>query len=1055
DTTSPGETDGLPPVEVVAPRGGELWPLSRDGEPSARDIVWTMSDDVRVCGVEVDLLHSEDGGQTFPSSLRLESFGSGAGCFEPGEATTRLTYPIPTVRPLGGAGSLYKVRITVTDHAGNSTTAESDRPFYLVEPNNDSVETLVLWHPDRMEDFGKPTTALATALANLADHPAVQGRLVDLGLSDELRALYEAWDAASADDGAAPGNALLFAEGGLRDYLHDEWLASFPAVESIVLVGGDRLIPFARLPDGTAAATVEVSEEAYPSDPVIDSDVDLTPDGTRVGRALAEDHYLSDDPLATRGRLRPNDLDDTIFLPDLGIGRLVETPDEIIASIAAFISSDGVVDLAQRANPVFVSAYDFLVDAGTRIEARWQTVLGDGATEALIGQTWTSSDLTASLCLPDGYGVVSLNGHATHHQVGHPSAGGPYVIDGTPTTDLVGCDLTGSLVYAIGCHSGLSVSDDTVEREHDHPFDMPQAMLGSGALAFLGNTGYGWGLRHGVGYSERLVELFTQELAAGGVEIGEAVRRTKTRYYLESPYFDPYDEKVSMQWTLYGFPMLRLRTGSVDERNAARPFEAPPPRPESVPRVQQLGPVTVERRVVGKTVVDGVEVVPPAHLSREPRSFDFRGDRVYKVFNAAGVEVGPFDAPCDRSKPDPDPDDGIPQGCYRTLNGLASGQDIHSGATDRPLQPLLISDVGLSGTRFHGFLWLGGTYVEQRHWVPLFAELQSNVDGGFSDRGALPSNSKGNGRGRIRHGGVLGDECSPSDLDRTSLVLEAGEVLRDADDEFSIERHYQTIDTELFYYNNSDDPAQNCDVTGPQVIAEHAESGSTITWRVRPHPDAVDPIWRVVVVWTDNAVDANGRGRWRPLELAETGGVFEGSIDGSRATPLTYFVQAVDERGNVSVVSADDPGAASGVTHDLPKLVEVDRTAGESDLGVTLDASPDPLPALTTLSLVVEVTNHGPDAARGVSATIELPESLHRVGFGGSGWNCTLDVAPVQCSYGGSLAVGATAPIYVFGMVRSRESIDFGASVQSRSVDRVPENDRASLSVGGVPASVR
>ncbi|MEM8934024.1 MAG: C25 family cysteine peptidase, partial [Acidobacteriota bacterium] len=717
-----------------------------------------MSDDIRICAVDLDLVFSNNGGQHFDGRIDLASFGAGGACHHPGEQTTSFTYLLPETPPSGQAGSLYKVEVTVTDHAGNATTAESERPFYIVEPNNDSIETLILWHPDRMRDLGMATDDLAVALANLADHPTVQGRVVDLGLSEALGELYSRWDADEVDTAA-----LLFGSQGLRDYLHDEWLARFPAVEHLILVGDDRLIPFARLPDGTAAAAVPVSEEVYPSDPAIDPDVDLTADGTAAGAALAANHYLSDDPLATRGTIRPNDLDDTIFLPDLGVGRLVETPAEIIASIAGFISSEGVVDLTRRSRPVFVSAYDFLVDGGTRIEQRWQSVLGDGATEALIGQTWTSSDLTTGLCGADRFGVVSLNGHATHHQLGHPSAGGPYVIEGTPIADLAGCDLAGSLVYAVGCHSGLSVADDTARSEHDHPRDMPQAMLDAGALAFLGNTGYGWGLHHGVGYSERLVELFTQELAAGGgIEIGEAVRRAKTRYFLESPYFDTFDEKVSMQWTLYGFPMLRLRTG-VSEAGAMRPFADPPPTSAAVPYRQQLGPVTVERRVVGKTVVDGVEVMPPAHLSREPRSFDFRGDRVYKVFDAAGREVGPFGASpdhCDRSKPDPDPNDGIPQGCYRTLNGLANGQDVHSGATDRPLQPLLISDVGLSGTRYHGFLWLGGTYVEQRDWVPLFGELQSNVDGGFSDRGALPSNSKGNGRGRIRHGGALGDLCA-------------------------------------------------------------------------------------------------------------------------------------------------------------------------------------------------------------------------------------------------------------------------------------------------------
>ncbi|MEM8932216.1 MAG: DUF11 domain-containing protein, partial [Acidobacteriota bacterium] len=344
-----------------------------------------------------------------------------------------------------------------------------------------------------------------------------------------------------------------------------------------------------------------------------------------------------------------------------------------------------------------------------------------------------------------------------------------------------------------------------------------------------------------------------------------------------------------------------------------------------------------------------------------------------------------------------------------------------------------------------------------RDWVPLFGELQSNVDGGFSDRGALPSNSKGNGRGRIRHGGALGDLCAPSDLDRTSLVLEAGEVLRDTNGAFSIERHYETIDTEIFYYNNADDPAQNCDIAGPRVIAEHTVSGSRVAWTVRADADEVDPIWRVVVVWTDNTVDAEGRGRWQPLELVSTDGIFEGSVDAFGSTRLTYFVQAVDVRGNVSMgsvsnsVAAGDPGPASGVVHELPELVEVDLAQGEADLAITLDATPDPVPGLTTLTMSVEVFNRGPDVAGGVLVSIALPDVLADVGVSGEGWSCS-DASPVWRCTRSALDDGAIASIRVFGTVPHEGSIELAATVQATSHDPMPGNDAASRAIPVVDA---
>ncbi|MEM8930056.1 MAG: hypothetical protein AAGE94_02710, partial [Acidobacteriota bacterium] len=403
--------------------------------------------------------------------------------------------------------------MTVTDHADNSTVAESDRPFYIVEPNNDSIRTLILWHSERMDALyptepdtqeRSPTELLGDALANLAAHPSVQGRIVDLALSDPLDALYDMWDAEAID-----ANTLLFGSGGLRDYIHDEWLATHQAVEHLIVVGDDRVIPFARLADRTAI----VSENTYPTataDLPTETDVDLTADGTPAGEVLATNRYLSDDPLATRGTLAVLQLDDTVFLPDLGIGRLVETPDEIVASIATFISSEGVIDLSTKpSRKVAISAYDFLVDSGNKIRERWESVLDVDLSQELIGQSWSSADLQSELCTEEAYGVLSLNGHATHYEVGHPSADGPFVIEGTSTDDLAGCDLTGSLVYAVGCHSGLPVPDDSVRADKDNTLDLPQAMLRAKALAYLGNTGYGWGLKHGVGYSERLVQRFT------------------------------------------------------------------------------------------------------------------------------------------------------------------------------------------------------------------------------------------------------------------------------------------------------------------------------------------------------------------------------------------------------------------------------------------------------------------------------------------------------------------------------------------------------------------
>ena len=60
------------------------------------------------------------------------------------------------------------------------------------------------------------------------------------------------------------------------------------------------------------------------------------------------------------------------------------------------------------------------------------------------------------------------------------------------------------MVYAVGCHGGLPVPG-SCSTDADHSLDLPQTFLSRGVVAYVANTGYGWGLKYGIGYGERLV----------------------------------------------------------------------------------------------------------------------------------------------------------------------------------------------------------------------------------------------------------------------------------------------------------------------------------------------------------------------------------------------------------------------------------------------------------------------------------------------------------------------------------------------------------------------
>jgi hypothetical protein len=153
--------------------------------------------------------------------------------------------------------------------------------------------------------------------------------------------------------------------------------------------------------------------------------------------------------------------------------------------------------------------------------------------------------------------------------------------------------------------------------------------------------------------------------------------------------------------------------------------------------------------------------------------------------------------------------------------------------------------------------------------------------------------------------------------------------------QYSIERRYREIDLEVFYFNNTANSGQNCDREGPlipQQAAYHTLTGSTLNFAV-PASDAAG-VWRVLVVVNDNSTTV-GQGQWVPVELQDAGG---GVWTGSRvatSTRMTYVIQAVDRRGNVTWVEYQGAALpASGVPLGIPLPVMVDVAAAGSSLSI-------------------------------------------------------------------------------------------------------------------------
>lgn len=1067
--------DEAPNGAILEPNGGELWQLSLEGQtPNQELIAWAMNDNLWICRVEVRLLASSNGGPPFlpiEGNSLIGVAGDAPGCTFPGIDTTALIYDMPSTPPGGSFGLLYKIQIRLFDHAGLTTDLESEQPFSIFEDVPNNVRTLILHHSARLEaeaDLGGNQPGLAfdelhRKLRQLAAHPKVQGVVIDLANDPALNARYADWDNDRNDPDLA--NQVLFGtrlgnvdQPGLHDRLL-ELLETFSEVRYVVLVGDDRIIPMARIEDGT----VLFPESRYPDNP---DEPDLTSE-FQVGASLAADLFLSDDPLGLREPIETSDLIGTLLVPDLVIGRLVETAPEMIGTINRFLSRDGTVSLVNDGmddHRVQITGYDFLLDGAQRVRDRWNAAFGlDGADGVgiidadLVAPNWPQpapSTLRGHLCGNGGapYRIINLNGHATHYEEGVP--GGSFqVIEGLETRRIdapEACgldrplDLEGAVVYAVGCHGGLTVPGSDPDSP-DHELDLPQTLMRRGALGYVANTGYGWGLLSGVGYSERLIEVFTEEMtSADTVTFGDAVLAAKTRYWLETPRIDPYDVKTLMQWALFGLPMVSIETGI--DNGTTRSGGGIPARPTD--RIDGVGH---ERQPSGMDMLPELgkdaDILPP-FMTRAEHRFDLSAEGVYTKRDALGAALpdGPGDEGCPETGSD---------GCYYTFNGLATGE------TDLPILPYFVFDSRISATSQHGVLWMGSSFVQQTGWRPVIGELSSNGGDG-SDHGVAPktivikptANNVAPGRNtRI---------CRPSDADLlNSITVTTGEVLAAGPDdpELSIERHAESVTIEALYFNNTVNGEGNCDRQGPRLGAPpfegafHRRVGSSIEWSVPATDEA--GVWRVVVVYDATPLSARD-GAWIPIDLSrDDDGTWRGGLSTIGFERLVYVIQAVDNRGNVSwldfvateMAAAGTPDSglpSSGVPLALPLPVEVALTPGVADLAIDLVDEPDPAHVGGILTYRASVQNLGPDPASDVTVTMMLPESVFLETVDGEEWSC-MALDSIGC-HRARLEVGESAS--VVALVRApleAGMTEVSARVSTRDEDLVGENDLATV----------
>ena len=172
----------------------------------------------------------------------------------------------------------------------------------------------------------------------------------------------------------------------------------------VVIAGGDEVIPFFRYPDVSG-----LGQESQFEPPVL-------PDSPS-GASLAQDQVQSQDAYGSSTEVTIGGA--TLPVPDLSVGRLVKTPEEIESTIDNFLGLAGGTLPAPTGRPAasLVTGYDFLADAAHEVNDEFVAALPGGRHDTLIAesgtpldQSWNADDLEDAL-LGSHHELVYLAGH--------------------------------------------------------------------------------------------------------------------------------------------------------------------------------------------------------------------------------------------------------------------------------------------------------------------------------------------------------------------------------------------------------------------------------------------------------------------------------------------------------------------------------------------------------------------------------------------------------------------------------------------------------------------
>jgi hypothetical protein len=425
------------------------------------------------------------------------------------------------------------------------------------------VDTLILVDYQRMQDIGYSAAdvtnlqsrinALVAAPKSDSNMTAVVKRL-NLDTPAALQTARTTW--VGNDNSVADTNAYVAQIDG---YIESQKKDIYPNLQYLILLGAHEVIPmYARVVDDMDS----YKEKDWASGLPQTSGYFYSIYHDTAGGAAPRGHYLTDSVYGDLSYVTKSYTGETELIPELAVGRLVETPNQIGVLVDEYLASKGKLS---RSKMAAIGSHDYMDGAQQAADH-----MGSSADTALIQDHFKSSLVPPKMNAYNN--IIYIGGHGNYNwtTTGDATEGG-FMAGATNAqgdTEEMN-DHPTAVIVASGCHNGVNFGN---QRYHNYTNntdygEFPERYANKRVGLYLGSTGYTWISGSGSstntaynGFSEKLATHFLKHLlhdgmwTTAGKAFKAAVNEYVTDYCSGGTTLDNPHRRVLAIANLYGIP---------------------------------------------------------------------------------------------------------------------------------------------------------------------------------------------------------------------------------------------------------------------------------------------------------------------------------------------------------------------------------------------------------------------------------------------------------------------------------------------------------------------